>query len=481
MINMSPLRALAVVAAAGSLSLTLLAQPFDAIESAADRLEAQQPAAQQPPQPQQQTEVTIGIVGSGGPPKLAVAGFIPLSSDAETVAAAKTISDVLWDDIAYEREYYMIAKDAVATVPKPTSIDDVALDRWRELNADGVLFGTVAKGPNGIVVRVRLVKVATGQQAFGKEYSGSVANPRRFAHTIWDEMYKQQLQGRGVARTRLTFSSDRDADRLKGPAGNRDVQEIYLADYDGANPRKVTNTRTLNITPTWSPDGQAIAYTSYRPSGGMGTFQDIVLSYINTGQRTTPANGDPSKQNYLPIWSPDGSRIAFTSNRDGNPEIYVMNRDGSAARRMTNSPAIDVSPTWSPSGNQIAWVSDRTGTPRIYIMNADGTGQRVLINEECYRPTWSSEPFNEIAYAARNGPGYDIKVYSFATGQSIRITDGIGSNESPAFAPNGRHIAFTSTRNGKVQVYTIARDGNDLRQITREGNNKYPNWSMEPK
>jgi TolB protein len=442
-----------------------------------------QPPAATPPAPQQQSgTVTTRLTGSsGGPPKLAVAGFIPLSNDAETVAAAKTLTDVLWDDIAYEREYYMIGKDAIASIPKHTSVDEVPLDRYREVNADGVVAGTVRRTNNGIVVQVRLIQVATGQSAFGKEYSGSVANPRRFAHTIWDEMYKQQLQGRGVARTRLTFSSDRDAERLKGPGVNRDVQEIYLADYDGANARKVTNTRTLNITPTWSPDSQIIAYTSYRPSGGMGTFQDIVLSYIETGQRTTPANGDPQKQNYLPIWSPDGSRIAFTTNRDGNPEIYVMNRDGSGLRRMTNHPAIDVSPTWSPSGNQLAWVSDRTGSGRIYIMNADGTGQRVLINEEAYRPTWSSEPFNEIAYAAKTGPGFDIKVFSFGTGESRRITDGIGSNESPAFAPNGRHIAFTSTRNGKVQVYTIARDGNDLRQITREGNNKYPNWSMEPK
>ena len=442
----------------------------------------QQPQPPATPPPQQQTDtVELRVSGpGGGPPKLAVAGFVPLSSDAETVAAAKTISDVLWDDIAYEREYYMIAKDAIATIPRHTSIDNVPIDRYKELNADGVVAGTVRRSGNGIVVQVRLVQVASGRQAFGKEYSGSVANPRRFAHTIWDEMYKQQLQGRGVARTRLTFSSDRDAERLKGPV-NRDVQEIYLADYDGANPRKVTNTRTLNITPTWSPDSQVIAYTSYRPSGGMGTFQDIVLSHINTGAREMPANGNPQKQNFLPIWSPDGSRIAFTTTRDGNSEIYVMNKDGSGLRRMTNHPAIDVSPTWSPSGNQLAWVSDRTGTGRIYIMNADGTGQRVLINEEAYRPTWSSEPFNEIAYAARTGPGYDIKVYSFQTGESRRITDGIGSNESPAFAPNGRHIAFTSTRNGKVQVYTVARDGNDLRKITREGNNKYTNWSMEPK
>jgi TolB protein len=440
----------------------------------------QQPPATTPP-PQQRDTVELRVSGlGGGPPKLAVAGFIPLSSDAETVAAAKTISDVLWDDIAYEREYYMIPKDVIATIPKHTSVDDVPLDRYKELQADGIVLGTVRRSGNGIVVQVRLVQVASGRQAFGKEYSGAVANPRRFAHTIWDEMYQQQLQGRGVARTRLTFSSDRDAERIKGPV-NRDVQEIYITDYDGANPRKVTNTRTLNIAPTWSPDGQAIAYTSYRPSGGAGTFQDIVLSFLATGERRTPANGDPQKQNYLAIWSPDGSRLAFTTNRDGNPEIYVMNRDGSGLRRMTNHPAIDVSPTWSPSGNQLAWVSDRTGTGRIYMMNADGTGQRMLINEEAYRPTWSSEPFNEIAYAAKSGPGYDIKVFSFQSGESRRITDGIGSNESPAFAPNGRHIAFTSTRNGKVQVYTIARDGNDLRQITREGNNKYPNWSMEPK
>jgi TolB protein len=468
MIKTFSLRPLAAVATAATVSLTLLAQ--------------QPPATQPPATPQQPTEVTVPVIGSGPGvvPKLAVVGFIALSPDAETVTAAKTIGDVLYDDIAYEREYYMIAKDAVATVPKPTSIDQVPLERWKELNADGVLVGAVRKAASGVVVQVRLIKVATGESVFGKEYSGSVANPRRFAHTIWDELYKHQMQGRGVARTRLTFSSDRTADLIKGPAGNRDVQEIFIADYDGANPRKVTNTRTLNITPTWSPDNQVIAYTSYRPSGGMGTFQDIVLSSIETGERKTPADGNPSKQNYLPIWSADGTKIAFTTNRDGNPEIYVMNRDGTGLRRMTNSPGIDVAPTWAPSGNQIAWVSDRTGTPRCYIMNADSTGQRVLIGEECHRPTWSSEPFNEIAYAAKNGPGYDIKIYSFATGQSLRITDGIGSNESPAFAPNGRHLAFTSTRNGKVQVYTIARDGNDLRQITREGNNKYPNWSQPP-
>ncbi|HEY2431448.1 MAG TPA: DPP IV N-terminal domain-containing protein [Vicinamibacterales bacterium] len=429
------------------------------------------PGAQEPNQ-----TVRLGVEG-GGPPKLAIAPFVAMSQDAETVAAAKTIGDVLFDDIDYEREFYLIKKDMVATAGPVTSIDNVNLAPWKELTPDGLVVGSVRKDGTGAVVQVKLIQVSTGRMLFGKEYSGPIANPRRYAHTISDELHKQQVGIDGVARTRLTFSSDRDKERAKSGVANRDVQEIYIADYDGANPRRVTNTTTLNITPVWSPDSQAIAYTSYRPSGEFGTYQDIIVSYIQTGERATPAAGSPQRQNYLPIYSPDGSRIAFTTNRDGNPEIYVMNRDGSNLRRMTNNPAIDVTPTWSPSGDQLAWVSDRTGAPHIYVMNADGTGVRQLISEYCDRPTWSSGQFNEIAYAARTGPGYDVKVYNVATGETKKLTDGIGSNESPAFSPNGRHIAFTSTRNGKIQIYTIDRTGENLRQITREGNNKFPNWS----
>ena len=104
---------------------------------------------------------------------------------------------------------------------------------------------------------------------------------------------------------------------------------------------------------------------------------------------------------------------------------------------------------------------------------------RRITTAESYadRPTWSPAPFNEIAFAARTGPGYDIKVYDLASGQTRQITFGEGTNESPAYSPNGRHVAFTSTRNGRVQVFTIARDGKDVKQITRDGNNFTPAWS----
>jgi TolB protein len=183
-------------------------------------------------------------------------------------------------------------------------------------------------------------------------------------------------------------------------------------------------------------------------------------------------------ENFLPSWSPDGSRICFESTRDGNTELYVANKDGSNLHRLTNNPAIDEAPTWSPAGNQIAFVSDRTGTPQIYIVGADGLGlQRLTSESYADKPTWSPPPFNEIAYSARNGPGSDIKVISVATREVRQLTFGEGTNESPSWAPNGRHLAFASTRSGKWQIFTIARDGKNLRQVTKAGNNKFPDWS----
>jgi TolB protein len=442
--------------------ITLLGQP------------PQQPPAQ-PPAAQSEIKTSLKDETGGAPPKVAIAPFIALSADAETTAAAKTITDVLFDDIEFEREFYMIAKDTINSVPRPASFDDVPLEKWREVNADGLVVGSIRKTGNGVVVQVKLIQVRTGRVLIGKEYTGSIGNPRQYAHTISDEIHLQQVGLRGVARTKIAFASDRDGERQ----GTRDVKEIYIMDYDGANPRRITSSRTSNIAPSWSPDGQSLAYSAWRSSGQFGSYQDVIVSWIFKGVRQTPANGSPEKQSYLPAYSPDGQKIAFTLSVGGNQEIYVMNVDGSNLRRLTNHPEIDTSPTWSPTGNQIAWVSGRSGNPQVYVMNTDGTGQRKLTSESwADRPTWSREPFNEIAYAGRTGPGFDVKIYSFATGQSKVITDGIGSNESPAFSANGRHIAFVSTRNGKSQIFVIDRDGTHLRQLTREGTNGFPNWSQ---
>jgi TolB protein len=437
---------------------------------------ASQTPAGQPAPTQQPSAIELIVSGeAGSPPRLAVPDFVAVGGDAELAAIGRTLGEVLWNDFAFEREFYLIPRDTYRSIPTARSFDDVPFDRWRELGADAVAIGTVQRSGSNITVQVRLFNMRTRQSVFAKEYSGSASNPRLYAHTIADEVHKQQRGLRGVARTRLTFSSDRDGERIGGAFPDRQIKEIYIADYDGANQRRVTVTRQLNTFPVWSNDGRAIAFTSWRRG-----FPDVFISNIYQGTIESPARGNDRVHNWLASWSPDGTRIAFTTNRDGNPEIYVMNRDGSGVRRLTNHPAIDTTPTWSPAGNEIAFTSDRSGTPQIYVVSADGIGSPRRVSVESYadRPTWAPAPYNEIAYAARSGPGYDIKIYDVASGERRQITFGEGSNESPAFAPNGRHLAFTSTRKGKSHVFTIARDGRGLRQVTTAGNNFAPDWSF---
>jgi TolB protein len=442
-----------------------------AVVSAA-ALMAQQPT---PPAPQQPTSIELRLTGDPGtPPRLAVPDLLALSNDAETVDAAKVIGQVLWDDLEFEREFSMIPRDTYKSIPAAASISEPPFDRWRELGADGVVIGVVQRTPAGVRVELRLYNVRARQQVFGREYTGSAANPRLYAHTMSDELHDSQRSLRGVARSKLTFSSDRNREPVAGTVEKRDVKEVYVGDYDGANQRRITINRTLNITPVWSPDGRAIAYTSYRRG-----FPDVYLSLIYQGTLEAPTRG--IGQNWLPAFSPDGTRIAFTSNRDGNPEIYVMNRDGSDVRRLTDNQAIDSTPTWSPTGTQIAFTSDRTGAgaPQIYVIGVDGTGiRRISFESYADRPTWSPPPYNEIAFSARTGPGHDIKILNIASGETRQITFGEGTNESPAWSPNGRHLAFSSTRAGKVQIFTVDRDGRNVRQITKDGNNWTPNWSQ---
>ena len=264
-------------------------------------LSAQNPPTP-PPQQQPQGEVRLTIVGAPGlPPKFAVPDFLAGGGDSAT---GKLVGQVLWDDLNFEREFYLVPRDTYGSIPQPASLDQVPLDRWKELGVDGLVVGSVRRSGTNIVVQVRVIEVASGRSVFAKEYSGAVRTRGSSPTPSPTRFTSSSAALRGVARTKLAFTSDRDGERVKGAANARDIQNIYIADYDGANQRRITATPSLDITPAWSPDTNAMAYTSYR-SG----FPDILVADL-TGRRALakPANGSPEKQNFLPAWSPDGSR-----------------------------------------------------------------------------------------------------------------------------------------------------------------------------
>ena len=184
-------------------------------------------------------------------------------------------------------------------------------------------------------VQVRLINVRSRQTVFAKEYFNA-SNPRAYAHTIADEIHQQQRALRGVARTKLAFVSDRNRDSLSGTVEKREVKEIYIADYDGANQRRITVSRQLNLTSVLV-GGRACARLHRLPSEP-GYRRVVHLS------RPAAEPDEGCWHELLPVFSPDGTRLAFMSARDGNPEIYVINVDGSNLRRLTNHPAGDGTP-----------------------------------------------------------------------------------------------------------------------------------------
>ena len=240
------------------------------------------------------------------------------------MAAAKTITEVLWDDLDFEHEFYMIPRDVVGPIPVARSLAEIPFDRWQELDADAVVTGTVQKTGAQFRVEARLFSVRAKQSAFGKEYTGSVANPRLYAHTISDDIHKDRVALRGVARTKLAFTSDRDGERMGGTIEQRSVKELYVSDYDGVNQKRATVNKSLNITPELVVR-RPLARLHLLPAWLSGDLRLIHL-ILARSRRLQPARDTTSCRRSLPTARASRSgRIATAI-----PELYLMNRDGSA-------------------------------------------------------------------------------------------------------------------------------------------------------
>jgi TolB protein len=429
-------------------------------------------AAQQAPAPAQQAPVQppgTPIIEIGGTAaRFAIPDCIPRAGDEASREACRTITQVLRNDLKFEGLFQFVPESLFSAIPAGNP-DAPNFEDWKSIGAK-ILVVTRADVTGGeLSVDAKAYFVDSGQTMLAKRYSGRVDNPRIFAHQASDDIMTL-TQYRGVARTKIAFTSDRDATKEKRS------KELYIVDYDGFNPRRVTVNRSINILPAWTPDGRSIAYVSYRQGS-----PDVFLASIYEGKSANLTNGRGA-QAFAPAFSPDGKRIAYASNRSGNMEIWVANADGSGARKITSSAGKDTAPAWSPTGQEIAFTSDRGGTPQIYVMDSEGLNVRRLTTVGNYNdaPTWNpSKQYSEIAYTARlEGGGFDIAVVDLATRQVRQVTQGRGSCEYPTWAPNGRHLAFSCNRGGKWQLTISDRQGATVQPLaTGPGNNVYPDWS----
>ena len=418
----------------------------------------------------QDQKPTATLIINGTVDRLAVPDCVPKKADEATQAACRTLTQVLRADLQFEGLFQFVPDSLISAIP-PLDPAAPRFDDWRGIGAT-ILVATQAEVAGGDMhVEVRVYSLASGTAMMQRRYSGKVDNPRTFAHQASDDILPL-AQYKGVARTRIAFVSDRDAQK------GRPSKELYIADYDGFNSRRVTVNGSLNILPAWRPDGAAIAYVSYTRGSPL-----LYLAKIFEGQSVPNLSGERSDgQAFSPIFSPDGKSLAFASNRSGNMDIYVAAADGSGAKRLTTTQAKDTAPCFSPTGQELAFTSDRTGTPQLWQMDSEGLNVRRLTvgsgnwNDGC---AWSpSKQESEIAYTARlESGGFDIAIINLATRQVRQITQGRGSCEYPAWAPNGRHLVFSCERGRRWELTIADRDGRSFQILaTGPGNNVQPDW-----
>lgn len=297
----------------------------------------------------------------------------------------------------------------------------------------------------------------------GKRYVGSSSVVRLMAHRFADELVFRYTGEPGIARTKVAYVSEQGAAR-----------ELFVMDYDGYDARQLTSDGFLNLMPRWSPDRRFLVFTAYRNRN----TQDIDMIELATGKRWTIVS--LGGLNITPALSPDGNFLAFASSYEGNSELYRLDTRTKALQRLTVNAAGDLSPTWSPSGRELAFTSDRSGGPQIFLMSQDGTNVRRLTFEGDYNaaPAWSPRG-NWIAYVCRT-PRKEYKLCLITPdGQKrVQLTTGPGVDDSPSWSPDGRHLVFSSTADGKSQIYMINADGKDLERLTFTGtHNSAPAWS----
>jgi len=310
-------------------------------------------------------------------------------------------------------------------------------------------------------------------QVLGKQYNEEASQDmaRTVAHRFADEIILRLGGGiNGIAETKIYFVSSRTG-----------TKEIWEMDYDGQNQHAVTHLGTISLSPRISPDNSRIAFASLGHNGW-----DVRMYSLELGRLVSFPAGTAGGSNQSPAWSGDGAKIAFSSSRSGDSEIWVADASGGNPRSVTSFRGPNIAPTWNPRTNaQIAWAGGRTGEPQIYTMDQDGANvQRLTDSGYAVSPSWSPNgQFLTFAWDRKYGPGApggrDIYVMDIASKRWLQLTHDAGINDYPSWAPDNRHIVFERAAGGHSQIWTMLSDGTGQHQLTEKGGNFMPNWSWK--
>ncbi|MEX0604158.1 MAG: Tol-Pal system beta propeller repeat protein TolB [Marinobacter sp.] len=372
------------------------------------------------------------------------------------------VSDIVRDDLTMSGEFKPLSPERMLSLPSRS--DDVYYRDWRMLGQRFLLVGELSQEGDRIKARYELFDVNGERRLLGETATASADGIRGLAHHISDKVFEAITGVRGAFSTKLAYVT------LETGNGER-IYKLQVSDVDGKRARVRMESDEPILSPTWSPDGQSLAYVSFetgRPA--------IYTHELSTGKRTRVASFPGL--NSSPDWSPDGKSLLVTLSKDGNAEIYKLDLASSSLKRLTDHWSIDTEGSWSADGRGFLFTSDRSGGPQIYQKETEGAEPRRLTFGSRYnaRPRFSPDS-KHIYYVHQREGGFHIARMNLETGNETILTR-TGLDESPSVAPNGRMLIYSTQQNGE-SVLTVMSAGGGSNYVlpAARGDVREPAWS----
>ena len=388
--------------------------------------------------------------------------IIPFQWSGTSRLSDSDISSIISSDLARSGKFSPVAeRDLLARPQRP---EDIHFKTWRVAGVDHLVLGNVQMVAYGrFKVEFRLFNVYRGEQVLGYSFNATSETLRTTAHQISDLIFEKLTGLPGAFNSRIAYVTS---------SGKPVEYRLQVADTDGYNPQTLLTSKEPIMSPVWSPDGSRLAYVSFE-SG----LSAIFIHDIHSGSREKIASF--KGVNSAPAWSPDGKTIAMTLSKDGNPDIYIYSLQNKALRRMTRHWAIDTEPAWMADSRSLVFTSSRSGKPQLYELSLDkGARPKRLTFEGRYNANASVSPDGKvIAFVHGANNSYKIAVLYKDTGVMQVLTDG-PLDESPDFAPNGSMILYASQDRGKAVLAAVSTDGRQKQRLAlSDGEVREPSWA----
>jgi TolB protein len=404
----------------------------------------------------------IQITGAGQLYPVAVSQLKDLGGD-DNHTVSRVFDTTLTRDLQLSSFFRTIDPQAYIEDPQTSGYDigQFNFADWRSINAEFLVKGAVTRQAGQVTVEALLFDVGEQRRMMGKRFSGQPNEVSEMARRFADAVLEAVTGKRGPFATKLAFISTR---------GGR-FKEVYTSWLDGGMLDQVTNNPTINLFPSFDRTVQHLLYLSYKTQSPQLYLVDL------SGRLETPI-APPLGMAVGGTLAPDG-RIIGAFAHGGHSNLYLLDQSGGEIRALTDNSGINVSPSVCSDNDRLAFTSDRSGNPQIYVMNLAGGGTRRITYRGDYNTAPAFSPdCRKIAYENRAAGIINIFVINTDGTGAHQLTNE-GSNEWPTWSPDGRYLAFSSTREGDARIYLmLAADGRVIAPLTEgEGDATNPSWS----